>query len=127
MEGSPLTERKKQGGPIVICELTAFLIGHCDRLVYINISDGGSLVFQPIYTWHYQKLQNLKAHEHYCAKAYPFAAVFSQLTILTADCLRHTVQMVGVETIWELHTKKLFVVLIALRSGAIDVARTFLA
>ena len=46
MEGSPLTERKKQGGPIVICELTAFLRGNCDRLVYINISDGGPLVFQ---------------------------------------------------------------------------------
>ena len=35
--------------------------------------------------------------------------------------------MVGVETIWELHTEKLFVVLIALRSGTIDIARTFLA
>ena len=67
------------------------------------------------------------SHEHYCAKAYPFSAVFSQLTTLTADCLRHTVQMVGVETMWELHTEKLFVVFIALRSGAIDIARTFLA
>ena len=47
--------------------------------------------------------------------------------LLTADCLRHTVQMVGVETIWELHTEKLFVVLIALRSGTIDIARTFVA
>ena len=31
-------------------------------------------------------------------------AVFSQLTIFTADCLRHPTQMAGIETIWELHT-----------------------
>ena len=28
----------------------------------------------------------------------------AQLTIFTADCLRHTVQMAGVETIWVLHS-----------------------
>ena len=38
------------------------------------------------------------------AKARLFTAVFSQLSIFTADCLRHAIQMVGVETIWELHT-----------------------
>ena len=38
------------------------------------------------------------------AKAGLFAAVFSQLSIFTADCLRHPIQMAGVETIWELHT-----------------------
>ena len=27
MEGSPLTERKKQADPIVICELMTFLVG----------------------------------------------------------------------------------------------------
>ena len=26
------------------------------------------------------------------------------LSIFTADCLRHPIQMAGVETIWELHT-----------------------
>ena len=30
-------------------------------------------------------------------------AVFTQL-MYTADCLCHTVQMVGIETEWELHT-----------------------
>ena len=33
-----------------------------------------------------------------------YAAVFSQLSVFTADCLRRTVQMAGVEMIWELHT-----------------------
>ena len=33
-----------------------------------------------------------------------FTAVFSQLNIFTPDCLRHPIQMAGVETIWELHT-----------------------
>ena len=33
----------------------------------------------------------------YVAKASLFAAVFSQLSIFTADCLRHPIQMVGVE------------------------------
>ena len=40
----------------------------------------------------------------YAAKASLFTAVFSQLSIFTADCLRHPIQMAGVETIWELHT-----------------------
>ena len=40
----------------------------------------------------------------YVAKALLFTAVFSQLSIFTADCLRHPIQMAGVETIWELHT-----------------------
>ena len=40
----------------------------------------------------------------YIAKARLFTAVFSQLGIFTADCLRHPIQMAGVETIWELHT-----------------------
>ena len=40
----------------------------------------------------------------YVAKARLFIAVFSQLSIFTADCLRHPIQMVGVETIRELHT-----------------------
>ena len=40
----------------------------------------------------------------YEAKARLFTAVFSQLSIFTADCLRHPIQMAGVETIWELHT-----------------------
>ena len=40
----------------------------------------------------------------YVAKACLFTAVFSQLSIFTADCLRHPIQMAGVETIWELHT-----------------------
>jgi len=31
-------------------------------------------------------------------------SLFSQLSIFTADCLRHPIQMAGVETIWELHT-----------------------
>ena len=30
--------------------------------------------------------------------------MFSQFSIFTADCLRHPIQMAGVETIWELHT-----------------------
>ena len=38
------------------------------------------------------------------AKARLFTAVFLQLSIFTADCLRHPIQMAGVETIWELHT-----------------------
>ena len=33
-----------------------------------------------------------------------FTAVFSQLSIFTADCLHHPIQMAGVETISELHT-----------------------
>ena len=40
----------------------------------------------------------------YVAKARLFTAVFSQLSIFTADCLRHPIQMAGVETIWELHS-----------------------
>ena len=40
----------------------------------------------------------------YVAKARLFTAVFSQLSIFTADCLRHPIQMAGIETIWELHT-----------------------
>ena len=40
----------------------------------------------------------------YVAKARLFTAVFSQLSIFTADCLRHPIQMEGVEAIWELHT-----------------------
>ena len=40
----------------------------------------------------------------YVAKARLFTAVFSQLSIFTADCLRHPIQMAGVETIWELYT-----------------------
>ena len=40
----------------------------------------------------------------YVAKARLFTAVFSQLSIFTADCLCHPIQMVGVETIWKLHT-----------------------
>ena len=40
----------------------------------------------------------------YVAKACLFTAVFSQLSIFTADCLHHPIQMAGVETIWELHT-----------------------
>ena len=43
----------------------------------------------------------------YVAKARLFTAVFSQLSIFTADCLRHPIQMAGVETIWELHTLSL--------------------
>ena len=34
-----------------------------------------------------------------------FTAVFSQLTIFTADCLHHSIQMAGIETIRELHTR----------------------
>ena len=30
--------------------------------------------------------------------------MFSQLSIFTADCVCHPIQMAGVETIWELHT-----------------------
>ena len=30
--------------------------------------------------------------------------MFLQLSIFTADCLPHTVQIAGIETIWELHT-----------------------
>jgi len=30
--------------------------------------------------------------------------VVSQLSIFTADCLHHPIQMAGVETTWELHT-----------------------
>ena len=37
-------------------------------------------------------------------KACLFAAVFSQLSVFAADCLYLTVQMVGVEMIWKLHT-----------------------
>ena len=40
----------------------------------------------------------------YVAKARLFTAVLSQLSIFTADCLRHPIRMAGVETIWELHT-----------------------
>ena len=36
------------------------------------------------------------------AKAHLFTAVFSQLTIFTADCLRHPIPMEGVETLLEL-------------------------
>ena len=36
-------------------------------------------------------------------KAHLFGAV-SQLSIFTADCLRHPIQMAGIETIQELHT-----------------------
>ena len=32
------------------------------------------------------------------------ACVKYLLSIFTADCLRHPIQMVGIETIWELHT-----------------------
>ena len=38
------------------------------------------------------------------AKACHFTAVFSQLAIFTADCLRHPIQVASIETIWELHT-----------------------
>ena len=38
------------------------------------------------------------------AKARLFTAVLSQLSIFTADCLLHPIQMAGVETTWELHT-----------------------
>ena len=38
------------------------------------------------------------------AKARLFTAVFSQLTIFTADCLHYPIQMAGIETIWEFHT-----------------------
>ena len=38
------------------------------------------------------------------ANARLFTAEFSQLTIFTADCLRHPILMAGIETIWELHT-----------------------
>ena len=41
---------------------------------------------------------------NYVAKACLFTAVFSQLSIFTADCLRHPIQMAGIETIWEFHT-----------------------
>ena len=37
-------------------------------------------------------------------KAHFFTAVFSQLTVFTADSLRHPIQMPGIEAIWELHT-----------------------
>ena len=40
----------------------------------------------------------------YVAKARLFTAVFLQLSIFTADCLCHPIQMAGVETIWEFHT-----------------------
>jgi len=40
----------------------------------------------------------------YVAKARLFVPAFSQLSIFTADCLDHPIQMAGVETIWELHT-----------------------
>ena len=33
-------------------------------------------------------------------KARLFSAVFLQLNIFTADCLRHAIHMAGVETIW---------------------------
>ena len=38
------------------------------------------------------------------AKADLFTGELSQLTIFTADCLRHPIQMAGRETISELHT-----------------------
>ena len=38
------------------------------------------------------------------AKAHLFAVVFTQRSIVTADCLHHTVQMTGIDTVWELHT-----------------------
>ena len=41
-------------------------------------------------------------------KARLFTAVFSQLTIFTADCLCHPIQMAGIETIWGLITFTLF-------------------
>ena len=44
------------------------------------------------------------SHVNTVAKARLFTAEFSQLSIFTADCLRHPIQMAGVETIWELHT-----------------------
>ena len=40
----------------------------------------------------------------YVAKASLFTAVFSQLSIFTVDCRSHSIQMAGVETIWESHT-----------------------
>ena len=44
------------------------------------------------------------SHVNTVAKACLFTAEFSQLSIFTADCLRHPIQMVGIETIWELRT-----------------------
>ena len=44
------------------------------------------------------------SHVNTVAKARLFTTEFSQLSIFTADCLRHPIQMAGVETIWELHT-----------------------
>ena len=44
------------------------------------------------------------SHVNTVAKARLFTAEFSQLSIFTADCLRHPIQMAGIETIWELHT-----------------------
>jgi len=38
------------------------------------------------------------------AKPHRFTAMFSKLSTFTADCLRHPIQMPGVETIWEFHT-----------------------
>ena len=37
-------------------------------------------------------------------KARLFTAEFSQLSIFIADCLRHPIEMAGIETVWELHT-----------------------
>ena len=40
----------------------------------------------------------------YVAKAHLFTAMFSQLSIFTANCLCHPIQMAGVGIIWELDT-----------------------
>ena len=56
----------------------------------------------------------------YVAKARP-----SQLSIFTADCLRHPIQMAGVETIWELHTLSVIIQNLSLCSNLYQYCSTF--
>ena len=44
------------------------------------------------------------SHVNTAAKDRLFTAGFSQLSIFTADYLRHPIQMAGIETKWELRT-----------------------
>ena len=53
---------------------------------------------------HWQSAENvLSCEKRLITLAPKWLHVKYLLNIFTADCLRHPIQMVGIETIWELH------------------------
>ena len=92
MERAPVgQDRLRKGGDINVFG-QALLSLNC----YLSGTGLSHLCKDLIYLFFFQS--------HQCLRGQVYSESFHSLVLITADCLRHTVQMVGIETIRELNT-----------------------